>query len=118
MLMPDYQVAGSGDTTVYLLHGAYGSKDYWQHEIKQLVSQGYRVIAWDAPGYGISALPEQYSIGFLAENFVQLLNVTSSKRNVLFGHSMGGIIAPVVYALAPEKIQAMFISATVESLGH
>ncbi|CAM3669849.1 alpha/beta fold hydrolase [Rheinheimera salexigens] len=118
MLMPDYQVAGSGETTIYLLHGAYGSKDYWQYEIKLLVEQGYRVVAWDAPGYGISPLPAQYSIRFLAQSFVKLLYATCSKRNILFGHSMGGIIAPMVYALAPEKINALVISATVESLGH
>ena len=55
---PDYQVSGAGDTTVFLLHGAYGAKDYFRYEIETLVRAGLRVVAWDAPGYGLSPLPE------------------------------------------------------------
>ena len=55
---PDYEVAGDADTTIYLLHGAYGSKRHFRHEIQTLVRAGHRVVAWDAPGYGISSLPE------------------------------------------------------------
>jgi hypothetical protein len=28
MRMPDYQVTGEGRTTIFLLHGIYGAKDY------------------------------------------------------------------------------------------
>jgi 3-oxoadipate enol-lactonase len=34
LIISDYQISGSGQTTIYLLHGAYGSKVYWQHQIK------------------------------------------------------------------------------------
>ena len=56
--IPDFQVARDSDTTVFLLHGAYGSKDHFRPEIETLVHAGLRVVAWDAPGYGLSALPE------------------------------------------------------------
>lgn len=118
LTMPDYQVSGNSETTIYLLHGAYGSKDYWQYQIKSLVEQGYRVVAWDAPGYGISPLPDEYSIDFLAQSCIKLIEHTASRKNIILGHSMGGIIAPLVYGLIPEKIDALIISATVESLGH
>ena len=45
--VPDFQVAGDSDTTVFLLHGAYGSKDYFRPEIETLVRAGLRVVAWD-----------------------------------------------------------------------
>jgi len=46
-VVPDHLVAGSGKTTVFLLHGGYGSKDYWKPEVETLVKAGYRVVAWD-----------------------------------------------------------------------
>ena len=55
MNLPDYQVTNdNGRVTVYLLHGIYGAKDYWRYQTQRLVERGYRVIAWEAPGYGIS----------------------------------------------------------------
>ena len=93
--VPDFQVAGDGDTTVFLLHGAYGSKDYFQHEIATLVGAGLRVVAWDAPGYGLSPLPaEGLSIESMAEACGRLIDLMGTARNILLGHSMGGIIAP------------------------
>lgn len=37
---------------------------------------------------------------------------------MILGHSMGGLIAPKVCELIPEQVDALIISATVESLGH
>lgn len=115
-VVPDHLVAGSGKTTVFLLHGGYGSKDYWKPEIETLVKAGYRVVAWDAPGYGISPLPETFTIESLAAACVRLIDKVGSERNVVFGHSMGGLIAPKVYDLAPNKVHALVLSATLASL--
>ena len=102
---PDYQVAGEADTTVYLLHGAYGSKDYFRAEIETLVKAGFRVVAWDAPGYGISPLPAGgLRIEGLAEAAARLIERTGSKTNIIMGHSMGGITAPLVTRLAADKV--------------
>ena len=51
MRLPDYTVTGEGKVTVFLLHGIYGSKEYWRYQTERLVARGYRVVAWDAPGY-------------------------------------------------------------------
>lgn len=110
---PDYQVAGDADTTVYLLHGAYGSKDYFRAEIETLVRAGYRVVAWDAPGYGISPLPaDGLRIEGLADAAARLIERTGSACNVVVGHSMGGITAPLVTRLAADKVHGLVISAT------
>lgn len=113
---PDYQVAGAGDTTVFLLHGAYGSKDYFRHEIETLVRAGLRVVAWDAPGYGISPLPEGgLSIEGLAETAGCLIDREATATNIVVGHSMGGITTPAVYAARPNKVHGIVISATAGS---
>lgn len=117
--IPDHQVAGHSDTTVFLLHGAYGSKDYFRHEIETLVRAGLRAVAWDAPGYGLSPLPpEGLSIERLAEAAARLLDLQGTDTNVVLGHSMGGIVAPALAALRPDRVQGIVISATVASFSQ
>lgn len=116
--LPDHVKVGQGDTTVYLLHGGYGSKDYWAPMIVRLARAGYRVIAWDAPGYGVSPLPERFSIEGAAGACAALIDDTGTQCNIVLGHSMGGLIAPLVAALRPDAVQAVVLSATVSSFGH
>jgi len=117
--IPDFLVAGDGDTTVFLFHGAYGSKDYFRHEIATLVGAGLRVVAWDAPGYGLSRLPAQpLSIEYLAEAGVRLIDAQGTATNIVMGHSMGGIVGPLVAVMRPETVHGLVISATVGSFSQ
>jgi len=118
MRLPDYQVSGDGSVTIYLLHGIYGSKDYWRYQTARLVERGYRVIAWDAPGYGLSALPDDFSFDVVAEAGARLIRSTARERNVVFGHSMGGQITPRILLKAPERIEAAIITATIGYFGN
>ncbi len=116
--LPDYEVAGAGRITVFLLHGAYGSKTYYKDVIKSLVNQGYRVVAWDAPGYGLSPLPENYSIPLLADACTALIRHVGGEVNILLGHSMGGIVAPLVAKNLGKELDGLIISATVGSFSN
>ena len=116
---PDFQVSGSGDTTVFLLHGAYGAKDYFRYQIATLVQAGLRVVAWDAPGYGLSPLPEGgLEIERLGETAGCLIDREGTRTNIVLGHSMGGITAPAVYAARPDKVHGVIISATAGSFSQ
>jgi len=115
--IPDHSVTGSGDTTVFLLHGAFGAKDYWRAQIHALVGAGYRVVAWDAPGYGLSPLPEPFGIEPLARSLGALLDRAGSRRNILLGHSMGGMIAQRAYDFFPDRVHGLALSATSASFG-
>jgi 3-oxoadipate enol-lactonase len=118
MRMPDYQVTGDGKVTVFLLHGIYGAKDYWRYQTERLVARGYRVVAWDAPGYGLSPLPESFSFDVVAEAGAALIRATGGERNVVFGHSMGGQITPRIRLKAPERVHGIVISATIGYFGN
>lgn len=119
MNLPDYQVTNdNGSVTVYLLHGIYGAKDYWSYQTRRLVERGYRVIAWEAPGYGISPLPENFSFDLVAEAGARLIRATGSERNVVFGHSMGGQITPRILGKVPEKVNAAVITSTIGYFGN
>lgn len=116
--LPDYSVTGAGDTTVFLLHGAFGAKDYWRAQLVALVKKGYRVVAWDAPGYGLSPLPADFSAESAARALVALIRAVGGKRNVLLGHSMGGMVLQRAYDYAPELIHGMVLSATSAAFGN
>lgn len=116
--LPDYEVAGNGPVTIFLLHGAYGSKAYYKDVIKSLVDQGYRVVAWDAPGYGLSPLPENYSINLLADSCAALVRSVGGETNILLGHSMGGIVAPLTAKKLGKDLDGLVISATVGSFSN
>jgi pimeloyl-ACP methyl ester carboxylesterase len=111
--LPDYTVTGAGKVTVILLHGISGSKEYWRPQTERLVARGYRVVAWDAPGYGLSPLPDPFSFDVVAEAGAALIRALGSERNVFHGHSMGGQITPRIRLKAPGRVHGIVISSTI-----
>lgn len=122
MKLPDYCVthphSRPNGTTVVLLHGAFGAKDYWRYQIKALVQAGYRVVAWDAPGYGLSPLPSEFSIDLCAKALGALLEAAGGQRNIVVGHSMGGMIAQRTWLHARPMIHGYVLSATSAAFGQ
>jgi 3-oxoadipate enol-lactonase len=116
--IPDHSVQGHGDTTVFLLHGAYGSKEYWWYTIRALVARGLRVVAWDAPGYGVSEVPPNPDMSFYARAFRGLFELHHTERNVLLGHSMGGVAVQKFCQLYPGSVNAVVLSATMHTFNH
>jgi 3-oxoadipate enol-lactonase len=117
VVIPDHSVSGTGDVTVFLLHGAFGAKEYWLRQIMALTAAGYRVVAWDAPGYGVSPLPADFSIETAARAAKALIESEGTAKNVLLGHSMGGMIAQRCYSYCPEMVHGLVLSATSAAFG-
>lgn len=116
--MPDYQVSGQGALSVYLLNGVYGSKEMWRYLTRRIVARGYRVVAWDAPGYGISPLPADFSFDVVAEAGAALVRATGTEKNVVFGQSMGAQIAPRIRMKAAGLVHGLVISSTMGYFGN
>lgn len=120
-MCPDYSVThphrALKGVTVFLLHGAFGAKEYWRSQIGALTAAGYRVVAWDAPGYGLSPLPQDFSVDRCAQALATLLRREGGTCNVVLGHSMGGMIAQRAWMHAPESIQGYVLSATSAAFG-
>ena len=119
--LPDFSVhhpADAGnDVTLVLLHGAFGAKEYWREQIRTFTGAGYRVLAWDAPGYGLSALPRALTVDHCARALRLLLEKEGGACNVVLGHSMGGMIAQQAWRYAREYIHGYVLSATSASFG-
>ena len=119
--LPDYAVhhpvGAANGTTVVLLHGAFGAKEYWREQLRAFVHAGYRVVSWDAPGYGLSALPIPLTVDHCARALALLLAKEGGARNVVMGHSMGGMIAQQAWRHARPHIHGYVLSATSASFG-
>ena len=90
-----YYRAGRGPTLV-LLHGSSPgacSDLNWFRNFDALAAAGYDVIAYDQPGYGLSAAPEDHSIEFRYQHAQAFLDAMTIRSAVLIGNSLGGLLA-------------------------
>ena len=115
--LPAFLEVGSGDVAVFLLHGVGGRASAWGQNMPALAGQGFRCIAWDAPGYGDSAFVEPYTTQSLAIALLALVDAVGAKRNVLVGHSMGGMIAQEAVALMPTALHGLVLFSTSPAFG-
>jgi pimeloyl-ACP methyl ester carboxylesterase/uncharacterized membrane protein YbhN (UPF0104 family) len=94
-----------------LLHGQPGSRDDWHQVVERLPAQLHAVAA-DRPGYGSSELPAG---GFLvnARALIDDLDACEVDRAVLVGHSFGGGVAISAASLAPQRVEAVVLLASV-----
>jgi pimeloyl-ACP methyl ester carboxylesterase len=102
---------GMGGHVIVMLHGQPGSGSDWQQLADQLPA-GLRVVALDRPGYGANRLPAG-GFAFNARAVVAQLDARGIDRAVLVGHSYGGGVALSVAALAPERVEALVLLASV-----
>ena len=94
-----------------LLHGQPGSTADWQQVTRHLPVP-LRAVAIDRPGYGASPLPPG---GFAANARAMLAELDSRgiQRAVLVGHSYGGGVALMTASLAPHRVEAVVLLASV-----
>src|SRR5690606_21992589 len=112
-----YLAQGEGDTAVFFLHGVGGGKEAWVRNQPMLAAAGYRTVAWDMPGYGASAPLQPGSNALLADALNTLIAHMDAKRNVLLGHSMGGMIAQETVALHPSLVHGLVLYSTSPAFG-
>lgn len=103
--------AALGAHELVLLHGQPGSADDWVQVAERLPPQLHAVAA-DRPGYGSSELP---AAGFAANAHAVLddLDARGIHRAVLVGHSYGGGVALSAASMAPRRIEAVVLLASV-----
>lgn len=98
--------AGTGPAVV-LLHGFPSLAFTWRHQIPALAAAGYRVIAPDLRGYGLSDAPaavEDYDITRLTGDLVGLLDAAGIEKAVFMGHDWGGLLAWQMPLLHPKRV--------------
>jgi pimeloyl-ACP methyl ester carboxylesterase/uncharacterized membrane protein YbhN (UPF0104 family) len=107
----DPHAAGPRPHELVLLHGQPGSPADWQQVAARLPAR-LHAVAPDRPGYGSSPLPAG---GFAANARAVLDDLDSRgiKRAVLVGHSYGGGVALSAASMAPSRVEAVILLASV-----
>jgi len=104
-----FRETGNGEVIVFL-HGLAGNSLSWVGQFERFC-RDHRCIAWDAPGYGGSALVEPDADRF-AEVLAQLFDHCAVERATVVGHSMGGIVATRFAGRHPERVEGLVLSCT------
>jgi pimeloyl-ACP methyl ester carboxylesterase len=92
-----------------LIHGLGDEADTWRRVFVPL-SQDYRVIAIDLPGFGRSAEPRRpCTVAFYARVVAGLLQVLAIPRATLVGSSLGALVAQRLALAAPHLVERLVL---------
>jgi pimeloyl-ACP methyl ester carboxylesterase len=101
--------AGSG-RTLLLLHQTPRSADEFA-ELVPLLAARFDVIAMDMVGFGASADAPAQTIDVLAGAAIALLDALGVTTSAVLGHHTGAVVALELAASAPQRIDALVLSA-------
>ena len=101
-----------------LLHGIGSGAASWVQQLEAL-GANRRVLAWDAPGYGMSTpvAPESPVAADYAGVLTEWLDALHIERCVLVGHSLGAIIAGAFAAIHPQRVSGLLLLSPAGGYG-
>ena len=108
----DQGQSSSGGDPILLLHGfASSAKTNWVDPgwVAFLVKEGFRVIAYDARGHGLSGKPhspEDYAQPHMPEDARRLLDHLSIPSAHVMGYSMGARMTAFLALRHPERVRS------------
>jgi pimeloyl-ACP methyl ester carboxylesterase len=101
-----YSTAGAGAPALLFLHGWCGDRSFFAPQFDYF-SQTHRVVSVDLPGHGESAVPEVYAIAAFARDVADLAMDLELGPSVLFGHSIGAMVALELSQSKAELVRAV-----------
>lgn len=113
--------AGAEDAPAVVLIPGWGCSAWIFHEtLRPLAEGGFRAIAVELKGHGLSDKPQvssEYTTVSMRDHTIEILDALGLRRAALVGHSMGAAIAVQVAAAAPERVSAVVMVAPVGFAG-
>jgi pimeloyl-ACP methyl ester carboxylesterase len=95
---------------IVLCHGFPELAYSWRAQFKALSEAGYRVIAPEGRGYGISGAPAaitDYDMAHLTGDLVALLDHLGAEKGVFVGHDWGGIVIWDMPLRHPDRVAGL-----------
>ncbi|MGI9666406.1 MAG: alpha/beta fold hydrolase [Acidimicrobiia bacterium] len=92
---------------VVLIHGFPELAYSWRHQVPALVDAGYRVISYDARGYGASSKPDDldaYTLTALVDDVIGILDYFELEDATLIAHDWGTIVMYSAAVAYPERV--------------
>lgn len=112
-----YREAGSGPA-IFMAHGIGSGSASFMPQLERM-SERYRLIAWDTPGYGgsdDSPHPSPTPADFAADA-IALLDALGESSVHIVGHSLGGLMATALVARHPERVRKLVLSSCAAGYG-
>jgi pimeloyl-ACP methyl ester carboxylesterase len=111
------EVAGS--PALVLLHGIGSGSGSWVHQLDAFASR-FRVVAWDAPGYGESAPLDEHapSAADYARALEAFLDALQIGRCLLVAQSLGALMATALAARSPERLDGLVLISPANGYGR
>jgi len=107
-----YIDAGRGAPVIFL-HGLGASMYTWRKNLPAVVAAGFRAIAFDNRGFGLSDKPPApYDNAAYARLTVAFMDSLRLSDAVLVGHSTGGAIAAHVAIEYPQRVRGLVLIAS------
>lgn len=111
-----WREAGAGGLVLFL-HGLGGSRTAWEPQLQSL-SDEFRCVAWDMPGYGASPpLAGGMTWEGLAGAVSDLVTSLGETRAHIVGLSLGGMITQHTALLAPQLVRSLTLLDTSPRFG-
>jgi epoxide hydrolase 4 len=101
---------------VVLVHGLGCSAYVFHRNMPALAEAGFRAIAVDLKGHGLSDKPlanEEYTVDSLVEHLRDILDTLELERPALAGHSLGGSLTYHFVSRYPERARCIGLLSPV-----
>lgn len=102
--------------TIICLHGIGGDDQSFLPQLEYL-SEYFKVVAWNMPGYGDSNNLDDVSFHALADSLKNLVEFLQIADVHLIGHSIGGMIAQEFAYRYPQQVHSLVLIATTSAFG-
>ncbi len=105
-----YRDFGEGRPLI-LVHGFSHSTLCWERNIEPLVRAGFRVLAVDLFGHGLSDKPYgmKYTLRLYADQVLEFMRALRVRRAHLAGHSMGGAVVLKFASMYPASVDRIVL---------
>jgi 4,5:9,10-diseco-3-hydroxy-5,9,17-trioxoandrosta-1(10),2-diene-4-oate hydrolase len=105
--------AGQGPVAL-LFHGASlgSSADVFIRNMGPLAKAGFRAIAFDQPGFGLSDVPADHSVAYRRKMVPKMLDAMGLKKVALVAHSQAGGMAVQLALQEPERYSHVVVLGT------
>lgn len=101
-----YEVWGSGEQDMILIHGRHAHLRWW-HATGELLRDRWRLIALDLSGHGDSDHRDVYSAESWVAEVEAVADGAGARSPVLVGHSMGARVALAAAIAGPDRYRSL-----------
>lgn len=108
-----YLDVGAGPALLFLHGGSLGSSaDVFRRNLPSFAAKGFRAIAFDYPGYGLSDTPQDHSAAYRRGTITKIQDALGIERLALMAHSQAGGFAVPLALKEPQRYSHVVIMGT------